>query len=289
MTVPLKPELDANISGEEVSLRDLAMIVAEHLKLLIAGPLLAAIIAFGLGYTAPKLYTSEAYFAPVSDREKAVRQWMELPTVLDKVSSMFPGLFPERQQILDRIRWRDADGGIIALSVSDEQAERAQAINTALIETWIAQSKPGPEQTKRIAQQIELVDGQLSAVTSLIDRLTTETPQLVIPGMESELATPLASLRADHNGLIMQKEDLQRRLMGVNRDVVVVPPTLPTESASPSKVRSAAIAAVGTAVVLLLFAFITTAMRSFSADMVKAAKNGSIRKSLLFWRSSSSR
>lgn len=285
MTVPLKPELDANISGEEVSLRDLAMIAAEHLKLLIAGPLLAAMIAFGLGYAAPKLYTSEAYFAPVSDREKAVRQWMELPTVLDKVSSMFPGLFPERQQLLDRIRWRDAEGGIIALSVSDEQAERAQAINTALIETWIAQSKPGPEQTKLIAQQIELIDQQLSAVTSLIDRLTTETPQLVIPGMASELATPLASLRADHNRLILQKEDLQRRLMGVSRDVVAVPPTLPTESASPSKVRSAAIAAVATAAVLLLFVFIITAMRSFSGDLVKAVKKGSIRKSLLFWRS----
>lgn len=288
MTVPLKPELEKNIGEEEVSVRDLAMIVAEHLKLLIAGPLLVAIVAFGLGYGAPKLYTSEAYFAPVSDREKAVRQWMELPTVLDKVSSMFPGLFPARQKLLDRIKWRDADGGIIALSVSDEQAERAQAINTALIETWIAQSKPGPEQTKLITQQIELVDQQLSTVTSLIDRLTTETPQLIIPGMESELATPLASLRADRNGLVTQKENLQRRLLGVSRDVVVVPPTLPTDSASPSKVRSAAIAAVATAVVLLLFVFITTAMRSFSGDLVKAMKNGSIRKSLIFWRSSSS-
>ena len=288
MTIPLKPEVDASISGEEVSLRDLAMIGAEHLKLLIAGPLLAAMIAFGLGFAAPTLYTSETYFAPVSDREKAVRQWMELPTVLDMVSSMFPGLFTGRQQLLDRIRWRDAEGGIIALSVSDEQAERAQAINTALVETWIAQSKPGPEQTKLIAQQIELVDQQLSAVTSLIDRLTTETPQLVIPGMESELATPLASLRADRNGLVVQKENLQRRLLGVSRDVIVVPPTLPTESVSPSKIRSAIIAAVATAAVLLLFVFITTAMRSFSGSLVEAVKKGSIRKSLFFWRNSSS-
>ena len=52
-----------NESESDSSMLDLLAVVADNLKLLIFGPLLAGLVAFGVTFLMPQTYTSEAILA----------------------------------------------------------------------------------------------------------------------------------------------------------------------------------------------------------------------------------
>ncbi|MDP3192828.1 Wzz/FepE/Etk N-terminal domain-containing protein [Rhodoferax sp.] len=52
--------MDVEAQEAEISLLDLLVVVAENIKLLLLGPLLAGLVALGIGYALPQSYVSQA-------------------------------------------------------------------------------------------------------------------------------------------------------------------------------------------------------------------------------------
>jgi uncharacterized protein involved in exopolysaccharide biosynthesis len=262
------------LPGNEFGFLDVLIVIARNLRLLILAPIVAGLLGFGIAYVWPPKYASVAYLTfPVEpekqtdafkDAFKSAEALMRSPTVLDVVLKQYPQLgSPDRQrrELDRRIVWAAARGSdrktpnVVVVSIEDDSPERARAINIALLEAWLEETKPKPDRRARLEAQLMRTEGQLKAVSDLFDRLTGETPKLVLPGMQNELASSLSGLLSQRAIHIANIEALKLALAGVSRDVIVVPPTLPDEPSWPKKTLVAASAAAGTVLVLLLFLF----------------------------------
>lgn len=65
------------------------LVAAANLKLLILGPLLAGLLALGIGYALPQSFTSQAHLN-LGESGTAVEAMMRSPAVLDVVLAQFP-------------------------------------------------------------------------------------------------------------------------------------------------------------------------------------------------------
>jgi hypothetical protein len=260
--------------GNEFGFLDVLIVIAQNLRLLILAPLIAGLLGFGIAYVWPPKYASDAYLTFPAEKQadafKTAEALMRSPTVLDAVLKQYPQPgSPDRQRrALDRrIVWSAARGAdrktpnVVVVSFEDDSPHRARAINTALLEAWFEATKPQPDRRVQLEAQLERTEGQLKAVSDLFDRLAGETPKLVLPGMQNELASSLSGLLSQRASHIASIEALKLALAGVSRDVIVVPPTLPDEPIWPKKTWFAASAAAGTFLVLLLFLFCRHAWR----------------------------
>lgn len=256
------------LPGNEVGFLDVLIIIAQNLRLLIFAPIVAGLLGFGIAYIWPPKYASVAYLTFPAESEKqtdvskSAEALMRSPPVLDVVLKQYPqsGLPDRQRRELDRrIGWSAARGAdrktpnVVVVSVEDDSPQGARVINVALLEAWLEATKPKADRRARLQAQLERTEEQLKAVSDLFDRLSGETPKLVLPGMQNELASSLSGLLAQRAGHIASVESLKLALAGVGRDVIVVPPTLPDEPIWPKKTWFAIAAAAGTFLVLLLF------------------------------------
>jgi LPS O-antigen subunit length determinant protein (WzzB/FepE family) len=76
--------------------------------------------------------------------------------------------------------------------------------------------------------------------------------------------------------------NLTRSLKGLSRDVVVQPPTLPTEHVSPKKSMIAILAALGTGFALLLWVFMRQSWRALATRPEAADKLDRLRATFKF-------
>jgi len=141
-------------------------------------------------------------------------------------------------------------------SVRHAVPDRAQKIASAFLDGWIDVSKPRPDTKLRLETELERAQSQWDATNQLIQQYEREAKSLIAPNsLQGELAGPLVELiskREVLSQLIAQKKD---GLRGASRDVVLSPPTLPTERADPWRPQkwTAGAALLG---LVLAFAFV---------------------------------
>lgn len=257
------------LPGNEFGFLDVLIIMARNIRLLIFAPLVAGFLGLGIAYVWPPKYASVAYLTFPAESEKtdafkSAEALMRSPPVLDVVLKQYPlsGLPDRQRRVLDRrIGWSAARGAdrktpsVVVVSIEDDSPQRARAINIALLEAWLEATKPKPDRRARLDAQLKRTEEQLKAVSDLFDRLAGETPKLVLPGMQNELASSLSGLLSQRASHIASIEALKLALAGVSHDVISVPPTLPDEPIWPKKALFAVSAAAGTFLVLLLVLF----------------------------------
>lgn len=253
-----------------VSVRKLAMTVMENLRLLILGPLIAGLVAYGTASLLPHWYTSVAYLAfdQAGARDASVRMLSE--PLLDKVlsNSTVPGATIEarRRYLTRNIRIVAAPGelagqaSLFRLEVSDKDPRSAQSTNSRLIEFWLDSTKPPPDRRAVLAADIERYEAQTKLASQMIDRLQKEASNLIFPGsLQGELATPISNLVAKRDQNLEKLISLKRELNGTSRDVIFAPPNLPQEPSWPKKGIISILTTVAAG--LLLFMFVI--LRSF--------------------------
>jgi len=116
---------------DEISLLDILVTLAENAKLLIIGPLLAGLLALGIGYTLPQSFTSYALLAAPSPPQVATM--MVSPSVLDPVIAalnLSAGESSEvaRAGLASRIKASVGKDGLLRLEVGATTPLEAQAI-----------------------------------------------------------------------------------------------------------------------------------------------------------------
>lgn len=140
----------------ETTLLDLLVVLAENLKPLIVGPLLAGACALGLSFVLPQTYDSVA----ILQADASIASLMTSAAVLDPVIESLglgkdetPGAARDRlrEQVKASVGRTDK---LLTLTVSAATAEQARAIATAVLEQTYRVSKPRGSVRTRMEQQL---------------------------------------------------------------------------------------------------------------------------------------
>lgn len=270
----------------EISLLDLLVVVAENLKLLVLGPVVVGFLALGLAYVMPKSYTSQAILAlPSTSTPAQTAAMMGSPMVLDPVIESL-GLSEgrpieqARAKLSGQIKASFGKDNLLRLEVTAPSPEGAQKIANAVIDAWLATTKPRQEDKLELTRKLKLNQDALEVVSQLIKRLAGETTKLILPGVKFELATPTVQLLQLRNSYVDAIATIETQLRGQTRDVVALPPALPTEPVASRKSRIAILAALAAGFALMLWVFIRQSWRNAAQDPQASKKQARLRSAL---------
>lgn len=248
---------------EQAFNQELVSLIAQHIRLLLLGPLIVGLVAYGIAALMPKEYTSTAYLRLDGPTTRSAQTLMHSSQIAERALSKYPaaGKTPEaRQRFLNRNLHvvdtsPDTDAKVaryVRVELSASEPHTAQSIASALIDAWFDATKPGPVARAALESELSRVNGEAAADSALIDRLQKEATNLVMPNSrEGELATPISNLIVKRDHELASVIDIQTQLAGVSRDVIASPPDVPVEPSWPDEIVIAILAAIA-AVPLLL-------------------------------------
>jgi hypothetical protein len=257
----MKAELAAPAKDAH-GLATLVAIVFSNIKLLLLGPAVAGIVAFGVTSVLPRSYTSVAYLSFDENSARAADARMRSAPVLDKV---FAGFKPPQSTLEARRRAIEENRRIVVaagetqktsklfrLEYSNEDPHVAQKVNSLLIESWLESTKPPPEKRLAIEAEIERMNLQTKSISQLIERLEKDALTLISQSLQGELATPILGLITKRDDNLSNLITLRSSLNGVSRDVIFGAPDLPEEPSWPKRGIISILTVVITALLLLL-------------------------------------
>jgi hypothetical protein len=171
--------------------------------------------------------------------------------------------------------------GLLRLELSGPSPAQAQAMANAVIDAWIKTTKPAEQERKDLETRLSYAKSSLEGVTAFLARLSKESASyLAQPLSRGEAGTTLASVGELQSRHVNDVLSLTRSLQGLSRDVVVQPPTLPTEHVSPKKSMIAFLAALIAGFVLLLWVFVRRSWQALAAQPQAADKLGKLREAV---------
>ena len=265
----------------EVGLLDVLVTLAENVKLLVTGSLLAGLCALGIGFMLPQTYQSVA----VLQAEQPTASLMVTAVVLDPVIEAL-GLAKDETLEAARIKLRERikaaigrNDKLMTLTVSGPTPQQAQDTASALIYQTYQQSRPkGSVRTRLEAQlaeaRLRLKNAQ-GAATSLLKQLEKSGA-----GTGGEVARGYADLLGATGTAQGQISKLETELEGLTDAQLVQFPTLPQKASQPKKGLIAIGATLAAGLALLLFIFTRQALRNTTGNEKSSAKLLRIRKSL---------
>ena len=265
----------------EVGLLDVLVTLAENVKLLVIGSLLAGLCAMGIGFMLPQTYQSVA----VLQAEQPTASLMVTAVVLDPVIEAL-GLAKDETLEAARIKLRERikaaigrNDKLMTLTVSGPTPQQAQDTASALIYQTYQQSRPkGSVRTRLEAQlaeaRLRLKNAQ-EAATSLLKQLEKNGA-----GTGGEVARGYADLLGATGTAQGQISKLETELEGLTDAQLVQFPTLPQKASQPKKGLIAIGATLAAGLALLLFIFTRQALRNTTGNEKSSAKLLRIRKSL---------
>jgi hypothetical protein len=261
---PDRYQADADRANGVFSFGTFVELIMANVKLLLLGPAVAGLVAFGIASFLPKWYTSVSYLNLDESGARAVDARMRSTPVLDKVLAGFnppqDTLEARRRAVEENRRIVVAAGDVqktsnlFRLEYSDKNPLIAQKVNSLLIEAWLESTKPPPEKRSQIEAEIERIDTQTKSISALIDRLDKDAPSLVIQNsVQGELATPILGLITKRDQNLSTLINLRSLLNGVSRDAIFGNPDLPQEAIWPRRGLITVLTIVVTELLLFLF------------------------------------
>lgn len=268
----------------EITLLDILVTLAENIKLLVIGPVLAGLCALGLAFVLPQTYESVA----VVQAENFPASLITSAAVLDPITKSM-GLAKSDDAVEEarndlRAQIRAVAGKtdkLLTLTVSAQSAKQAQAVANALLEQAYLQSRPKANARLRLETQLAEAKGRLkgaqSAADSMIKRL--DSPAVSIAG-GAELARGYAETLNASSAAQGQVSALEAQLEGLSPAQLLQAPTLPQKASKPKKVVWAIGAALAAGLLLLVFVFMRQTVRSVARDGQATDKLAKIRRAL---------
>ena len=287
----IESHMELDREENEVSLLDVLIVVAENLKLLIVGPVVVGLMALAIGFTLPKIFTSQAVLSIPLPAQAAVM--MVSPVVLDPIigaSSLPPAqtIDAARRKLASQIKTVVGKEGLLRLDVSADTPAGAQKLANAVIDSWLKSTVPSLQDRADLEVRLEYAKVSLESVRRLIDRLAVDGPaSLAKPVTRGDVGSSVVALGELQSRYLGDTLSIPRQLRGLTRDVVVQPPTLPTEATSPKKSLMAVLAALAGGFALLIWVFVRQAWKTAAQDSQLLEKTSRLRKALGFKAQSS--
>jgi capsular polysaccharide biosynthesis protein len=283
-----------NEEENDVSLLDVLLVIAENLKLLILGPLLVGLVAWGVGFNLPQSFASQAILAlpapatPQTTSSASVptptqaAALMVSPLVVDPVVRSL-GLYADapveeaRKKLVRQIKTTTGKDGLLNLDVTAASPQEAQALANAVIDNWLKSTVPGSQDRADLEKRLANAKASLESVNALLGRLSSEgATSLNKPLTRGEAGTSIVAIGELQARYLSDVLAIPRALQGLSRDVVIQAPTLPREPVTEKRGMVAVLLAIGSALVLLLGVFLQFAWRSAGRDPREAAKQAKL-------------
>ena len=264
------PSPNAPVEDDEISLLDLALTVAENLRLLIIGPIAASLIALGVSSLVPKTFESVAILN-ITDQPEKVASLATSAAVLDPVAEQL-GLTKAATKDAARAELRERvsasvgrKDGLLTLITKGESGEEAQALaNLVLAQLFLALAPKGQD-------SIDL-ERSLSLARSLYanNQLVIERSSTLMGAAKSENALNAglqgyAELIALQQSLANQIANYERSLRGLAGASLAQSPTLPMQHVAPKRSQISVLVALATGCTLLILVFIRKAVANAAA------------------------
>jgi hypothetical protein len=277
---PMKIETQEN----QVGALDLLLVLAENIKLLVFGPLVIGVIALFAGFGLPQSFTSQAIlFSPPSQALPALASplsqaafMMTSPLVLDPVIHLLHGsggisIEIARAKLASQIKVVFGKDTLLRLDVTAGQPDEAQKIAKLIIDAYLKSTAPGELDRADLEKRLIYAKTSLEAIQKSIERITSN-------GTGTSVVA-LGELQARYFGEVLS---IPRTMQGLSRDVVIQPPTLPTEAVAPKKRMITIMSILASGFSLLLWVFVRKAWANTQNDPVVAVKQARVRAALGF-------
>ena len=262
------PSPNAPVEDDEISLLDLALTVAENLRLLIIGPIAAGLIALGVSSFLPKTFESVAILNVIDPPEK-VASLATSAAVLDPVAEQL-GLTKSATKDAARAALRGRvsmavgrKDGLLTLTAKGESGEEAQALANAVLAQLFVSVAPKGQDEVDLEKSLALARSLYANNQLLIDRssalMGAATSENAVNAVNAGLQG-YAELIALQQSLAIRIASDERSLRGLSDANLAQPPTLPTQRVAPNRSRISVLAALATGFALLLFVFIRKAL-----------------------------
>jgi uncharacterized protein involved in exopolysaccharide biosynthesis len=278
---------------DEIDLLDLLVTVAENIKLLILGPLLAGVLAFGVVSVLPATY--ESGFTLQGQKKVGSLELFTPAQVNQLVTS--PAVLADAAKTLQSSGHGDwaallQSGAVstqvprntthVQVTVKTQDPQAAQAVAQALLKASLVNSHVTGEAKAKIEAELQKDQQSLDQARKMEARLSQNLNDK--DGMpDLKLLQTYQSWIGTVGSIVGRIEANQNRLLGLEDADVVAQPSLPSAPTSPKLKSVLAISVLATGFALLLFVFVRQALRNAGKNPESAAKLARIRQAL-GWR-----
>ena len=300
-------DLDRNLSQpghldeDEISLLDLALTIADNIRLLIIGPLLAGLLALGYAFTITPTYTARTSIIPPSsgggstaaaildslgplagmaggaiglkDPSAAMMAYLDSDTLRDELITKFE--LRKKLEAETQTAARNALRGAVRVT-SDKK-------NGLLV---IEVDDPDPKFAA------ELANAHVGALKDMMRKIALENAKAQRQFLETQLEE---AIRKPYQSPLVRETIIQGLIRQVEaarideaRDGPVITQVdvaqAPELKSKPKKALIAVLTTLATGFALMLFVFVRQALRNAGSDAESAEKIAKIRSRLMFWR-----
>lgn len=275
----------SHYEDDEISLLDILVTLAESWKLLVFGPLAAAVLAGALSFLWPKTFESTA-IVRLTEAEVAL---VGAAPVLDPLIVKFD-LLPEfdgnrddaRAYLAKKITGKfDKKTGLSTITAIAATPERAQAMGAAAIDALLLELLPKGKNKDQVEQTISSNEGIIANNTDAVEQLKKQM------GKQGQSDTGLevvmkhyATLTAEVARKELENIELRKSLTVKGAEVFVQQPGLSQRKASPKIGLSMVLASLISIIALIVFVFICKAWRVLKQNSDSANKVEQIKKYL---------
>jgi uncharacterized protein involved in exopolysaccharide biosynthesis len=281
-------QLPLSDAEDALDLLDLLVVVAENIKLLILGPLLIGLLAWGSTFILPPRYESESWLQLDDNIAEASVAYFTSADVLVPLLAQTPWI-SERESgpkdALEKLRndihasYSKADR-LVKVRVQASTPEQARLLNAALVEAFRVFNLPKGKELEQLEQQAELVRASLKELGIVQERLGQNMDKVSLGTAGDNVAR--AYIYLSEQRMLREKtlQELNRKLTGFGDEVFAQSPGLPTKPTKPHKGFIAVTAGLISGLALLLFVFFRHGWRQAALHEESARKIQRIRKSL---------
>ena len=271
-------------NADEIDLLDVLLILAQHIKLLIAGPILIGILCLVASFWLPKTFESisilDADKQGISVSPSVITNLATSANLLEAVALEL-GLEKDASKA-SRIKTMTAlvhashgrQDKLVTLRTFGRTPEQAQQLNAAIWKHLFTMTLPRGGELQRLQSMLKTEQARLDEG----NELEQVTAQLLQKGRGTDNTARLyGELLATNSERMRTIVKLQTQMEGLTVDDLVQTPTLPELSIKPKPTMIAVIGAAVTAMLLLLFVFARHALQSASQRPEQADKVARLR------------
>lgn len=278
----------ATTPDDEIDLLDLVLTIAENIKLLVMGPLLAGLVALGGVWVWPSTFESSftlnAQKTLTTDGVNITPQQISTvvlakPTLQAAAQALTAAKQPNLAQHLvagAATSTIPRNTTLVLVTVRAPTAQAAHDMAQSLLAATLKGSRPQGEELARLTQDLQK---DLSALENA-RILETRLDQAIKGGKANgeDLAKSYPSLLSAIAEQSRRVEQHRARLAGLGEADVVSKPNLPVSASKPRKTMVVVMAVLASGFALLLFVFLRKAFHGKTYNPESAAKIARIRQ-----------
>jgi uncharacterized protein involved in exopolysaccharide biosynthesis len=296
-----KPSQPGHVDEDEISLLDLALTIAENIRLLTLGPLLAGLLALGYAFTITPTFTARTSIIPPSGGGGATAA--AILGSLGPLAGMAGGAIGLKDPSAAMMAYLDSDTLRDELITKFELRKKLEAETQTAARNALKGAVRVTSDKKNGLLVIEvddadpkfaaeLANAHVGALKDMMRKIALENAKAQRQFLETQLEE---AIRKPYQSPLVRETIIQGLIRQVEaarideaRDGPVITQVdvaqAPELKSKPKKAPIAVLATLAAGFALLLFVFVRQALRSAGSDAESAEKIAKIRSRLMFWR-----